>query len=96
VPGVDVFGTPATGGAVVGGGVLRLEPVVPVPVDGLVIGDGTDDPGAGVPMAEPGDVPIVEPGLGAAPGLEPTDPPVPPTVCACARLGTASNATSAR
>jgi hypothetical protein len=36
VPGVEVFGTPATGGAVDGDGEPTLEPVVPVPVDGLV------------------------------------------------------------
>ena len=93
VPGVDVFGTPATGGAVVGGDELRPEPVVPVPVDGLVVGDGTAEPG-GVPMAEFGGVPIVDPGAGVAPRLEPAGPLVPPAVCAFATPVSASRMTA--
>ena len=99
MPGVEVFGTPATGGAVLGDGEPTLDPVVPVPVDGLGVADGTDEPG-GVPMVELFGVPIVEPGLvkpglvvpglGVAPRLDPAGPLVPPAVCAFATPVSAS------
>jgi hypothetical protein len=71
VPGVEVFGAPATGGAVGRGAV---DPVVPVPVDGMagLVGAPVGFPGVGVP------------GLGVAPRLEPAGPLVPPAVCAFA------------
>jgi hypothetical protein len=93
VPGVEVLGTPATGGAVDVGGDVALEPVVvPVPVDGLVTVGGTVEPGAGV---VPGDV-TDEPGAGVAPRLEPAGPLVPPAVCALACPANARSATMAK
>jgi hypothetical protein len=85
VPGVEVFGTPATGGATIPGDVT-LDPVVPVP------GDGTVDPGAAVPAGFPG---AGIAGLGVAPRPEPAGPLVPPAVCAFAWLVSASSATIA-
>jgi hypothetical protein len=77
LPGVEVFGAPATGGAIVAGG--TLEPVV-----GLVGGGRMPESGETVPSALPGEVPSGEVGLGVAPRPEPAGPLVPPAVCACA------------
>jgi hypothetical protein len=50
LPGVEVFGAPATGGAVARGEVA-LDPVVPVPADGMagLVGAPVGFPGVGVP-----------------------------------------------
>ena len=92
VPGDEVFGTPATGGAVVaGGGDDALDPVVPV--DGLVVVGGADVPGAGVPIEGFGTVPVMAPGSGVAPTFDRAGP-VP--VCALAYPLNASSTTIAR
>ncbi|ETR79116.1 hypothetical protein X566_13540 [Afipia sp. P52-10] len=97
-PGVDVFGTPATGGAPVGAGDDRPEPVVP----------GTEEPAGGTvaPGIVPGEpTPGVVPvpgvagetlGLGVAPRLDPAGPVVPPAVCAWAWPANAISMTVAK
>ena len=83
VPGVEVFGTPATGGAVVRG--VTLDPVVVPP------GGGTTELGAPVGLLGEGLLGVV----GVAPRLEPAGPLVPPAVCACAEPVSASSAMKA-
>ena len=77
MPGVDVFGAPATCGAIIPD--TGLEPVV----NASVCGDGVNVPGSGAPVPSPGDGDRSEPGAGVAPRLEPAGP-VLPTVCALA------------